>query len=42
MLKMERADTKPDSLQDNLPVLEVKNLRVQFSSDSGTTTAVVD
>lgn len=39
---MERADTKPDSLQDNLPVLEVKNLRVQFSSDSGTTTAVVD
>ena len=28
--------------QAELPILEVEHLRVQFTSDSGTTTAVVD
>ena len=39
---MEEADTRSRVHEAAEPVLEVKNLRVQFSSDSGVTTAVVD
>ncbi|MDO5532449.1 ABC transporter ATP-binding protein [Sutterella sp.] len=39
---MERADSKPQTAEEALPVLEVENLCVQFKSDSGVTTAVVD
>ncbi|WP_295480839.1 ABC transporter ATP-binding protein [uncultured Sutterella sp.] len=39
---MERAASNSNSPQNAQPVLEVDHLRVQFSSDSGVTTAVVD
>ena len=39
---MEAKENSNSAPQEALPILEVEHLRVQFSSDSGTTTAVVD